>query len=79
MCGREKPRPGDVSLPEGTVERVREWAEGEEAKERGEEELVEELSQAMRARGHDPTPIRQVRVLEGSFRGIRRTSWCGML
>ena len=28
----EKPAPGDVSLPEGTSERVTEWMEGEEAK-----------------------------------------------
>jgi hypothetical protein len=33
------------------------WAEGEEAKERMREGLMEELNQAMKARGHDPTPI----------------------
>ena len=47
-------------MPENTKERVTEWAEGEEAKEREREGLVEELSQAMKARGCDPTPIRQV-------------------
>jgi hypothetical protein len=31
---------------------------GEEAKER--KELVEELSQAMKVRGYDPAPIREV-------------------
>jgi hypothetical protein len=47
-------------LPEGTKERVTEWAEGEEAKARETEGLVDELSQAMKAHGYDPTPIRQV-------------------
>jgi len=47
-------------LPEGTKERVTEWADGEETRVREREGLVEELSQAMKARGHDPTPIRQV-------------------
>jgi hypothetical protein len=47
-------------LPESTKERVTEWAEGEESKVREREELVEELSQAMKALGHDPTPVRQV-------------------
>ena len=48
-----------LSLPEDTPERIAEWAYGKEAKEREREELVGELSQAMRAHGHDPTPIRQ--------------------
>lgn len=56
----EKPAPGDVSLPEDTKERVTEWAEGEDAKVRERKGLVEELSQAMKARGYDPTPVRQV-------------------
>ena len=60
LAAGEKPRPGDVSLPEDTKERVTEWAEGEDARVREEETLVEELSQAMMARGYDPTPIRQV-------------------
>ncbi|HLL41269.1 MAG TPA: hypothetical protein VK357_16630 [Rubrobacteraceae bacterium] len=47
-------------MPEGTTERVREWAESGDAKEREKEELVSELSQVMKARGYDPTPIRQV-------------------
>jgi hypothetical protein len=47
-------------LPADTPERVRDWAESEDAKELEKEGLVEELSQAMRARGYDPTPIRQV-------------------
>jgi hypothetical protein len=76
LAAGEKPRPDEVSLPEGTPERVREWAEGEEAKEREMEQLTEELSAAMKARGYDPTPIyagdgrvgRWVRVSEkGSF------------
>ena len=60
LAAGEKPRPGDVSLPADTTERVREWVEGEEAKEQERGELVEELSKAMKARGYDPTPIRQV-------------------
>ncbi len=60
LAAGEKPRPGDVSLPEGSKERVTEWADGEDAKEREREGLVEELSQAMKARGYDPTPIREV-------------------
>ena len=60
LAAGEKPRPGDVSLPEGTEERITEWTEGEDTKVRERGELVEELSKAMKARGYDPTPIRQV-------------------
>ncbi len=60
MCGWEKPWSGDVSLPEDTPERVREWTTGEEAKAQQKEGLVEDLSRAMKARGHDSTPIREV-------------------
>jgi hypothetical protein len=49
----------DVALPEGTLERIREWAEGQETKEREKKELEEEISRAMSARGHHPTPIRE--------------------
>ena len=59
LAAGEKPRPGDVSLPEGTKERVTEWAEGENAREREREQLTEELSAAMKAHGYDPAPIRQ--------------------
>jgi hypothetical protein len=55
----EKPRAGDVALPEGTLERIRGWAEGQETKEREKKGLEEEISRAMLARGHDPTPIRE--------------------
>jgi hypothetical protein len=55
----ERPKAGDVALPEGTLERIREWAEGQETKEREKKELVSEISQAMSAHGHDPTPIRE--------------------
>jgi len=44
-------------LPEDIPDRVKEWAEGEEAKVREREDLVGELNQAMRAKGHDPTLI----------------------
>ena len=60
LAAGEKPPPRDVSLPEVTKERVTEWAEGKDAREREREVLMEELSQAMKARGYDPAPIRQV-------------------
>ena len=41
------------------VAMLAEWAEGEEAREREREALVGELSAAMLAHGHDPTPIRE--------------------
>ena len=46
-------------MPESTKERVTAWAEGEEDKGRERERRLEELSQAMKARGYDPTPVRQ--------------------
>ena len=46
-------------MPEDTPERLRGWAEGEEAKEREREELVGELAAGMKARGRDPTPSRE--------------------
>jgi len=55
----ERPRAGDVALPEGTLERIREWAEGQETEEREKKELEEEISRAMSAHGHDPTPVRE--------------------
>ncbi len=55
----ERPRAGDMALPEGSLERIREWAEGQETKEREKKELEEEISRAMSAHGHDPTPIRE--------------------
>ena len=60
LTAGKKPQPGDVSLPEGTKERISELAEGEEAEVREREELVEQLSAAMQAPGHDPGSIRQV-------------------
>ena len=60
LAAGKKPERGHVSLPEGTPERIAVWAEGEEAEVREREELVEELSVAMRAHGHDPGPIQQV-------------------
>jgi len=55
----ERPRAGEMALPEDTSERIAGWAEGEEANVREREELVDELSQAMRTHGQDPTPIRE--------------------
>jgi hypothetical protein len=60
LTAGKKPRPGDVCLPEGTKERISEWAEGGEAEVREREELVEQLSAAMQAHGHDPGSIWQV-------------------
>jgi hypothetical protein len=60
LAAEERPRAGAVALPQDTGEHIREWAEGEEIKERDREELVEELSVAMQAHGRDPTPIREV-------------------
>ena len=53
----KRPRTGDVTLPSDIGERVRDWAEGEEAKAREREELVGELSTVMKDGGYDPTPI----------------------
>jgi predicted RecB family endonuclease len=55
----KRPKAGDVAIPEDTAEKVKEWAHGEDGMMREWKELVEELSQAMRAKGHDPTPIRE--------------------
>jgi hypothetical protein len=53
----KRPRAGDVAVPSDIGERVRGWAEGEEAKAREREELVGELSTVIKDRGYDPTPI----------------------
>lgn len=53
----KRPRAGDVALPSDIGERVRHWAEGEEAKAREGEEFVGELSTVMKDGGYDPTPI----------------------
>ena len=60
LTAGKKPRPGYVSLPEGTKERISVWAEGGEAEVQEREELVKQLSAAMQAHGHDPSSIRQV-------------------
>jgi hypothetical protein len=53
---------GDLTLPEDTPERIREWTKTEEIIEGEGKELTGELSAAMRADGHDPTPIRRARL-----------------
>jgi hypothetical protein len=53
------PRAGEVALPEDTGQRVRQWAESEGKKTRAGKDLAKELGDAMRAHGHDPTPIRE--------------------
>jgi hypothetical protein len=60
IAAGEKPRAGNVALPEDTGQRVRQWAEGEEGKMQKGKELVGQLSEVMHAHGHDPTPIREV-------------------
>jgi hypothetical protein len=57
IAAGERPKAGDVALPEDAERRGREWVEGEEAKVRERKELAGELGQAMRAHRHDPTPI----------------------
>ena len=59
IAAGEKPRAGDIALPEDTVENVKEWAEDEESKAREGKDLAEELGDAMQANGCDPTPIRE--------------------
>jgi len=59
IAAGERPRACDLKLPEDTGERVREWAEGEDRKARAGKGLAKELGDAMRAHGHDPTPIRE--------------------
>ncbi len=51
-----------MTLPEDTPERIREWTKTEEIIEGEGKELTGELSAAMRADGHDPTPIRRARL-----------------
>ena len=55
----ERPKAGDVALPEDLPKRVRKWTGGEDGKVREREKLAGELSAAMLARGLDPTPIRE--------------------
>ena len=57
IAAGERPRAGEVALPEDMGERVRGWAEDEESEMQKGKELAEELSEAMRVHGHDPTPI----------------------
>jgi hypothetical protein len=55
----ERPKAGDVALPEDMLERAKGWAEDEEAEAKKSKEMADELSRAMQAHGHDPTPIRE--------------------
>ena len=57
-------------MPEDIPERVKGWAEGEEAKARERDELVGEVSAAMEARGYDPTPIREA-IVDEKGRSVR--------
>jgi hypothetical protein len=59
IAAGERPKAGDVALPEDMGERVRGWVEDEEAKVREREELAGELGAAMQAHGHDSSPIRE--------------------
>jgi len=58
ITAEERPRAGDVGLPEDTGEHIREWAEGEQGKVLEREELARELSEAMQARRHDPRAVK---------------------
>ena len=60
IAAGEKPRAGNVALPEDTGQRGRQWAQDEESKMQKGKELVEEIGATMSAHGHDPTPIREV-------------------
>ena len=60
IAAGERPRVGDVALPEDMGGRIKGWAEDEETKARAGQDLAEELGQVMQAHGHDPTPIREV-------------------
>ena len=46
--------------PKPSPERIREWAEGEEAEVREREGLVEELSQTMKNHGYDAEAVKAV-------------------
>jgi hypothetical protein len=59
VAAGERPKAGEVGLPEDTGERIRKWAEDEESKRKEGKEMADELRQAMRAHGHDPTPFRE--------------------
>ena len=50
-----------MALPEDTVEKAKVWAEDEEAKVRGRDELVGEVSAAMESRGYDTAALEAVR------------------
>ena len=64
IAAGERPKAGDVALPEDTGERVKGWAEGEAEREKQKgKELAEALSEVMKTQGHDPAPIREVRSL----------------
>jgi len=60
LAAGEKPTSGDIALPEDAEERIREWAGVEETKVRERERLVEDLSQAMEAQGHDTQAVKSV-------------------
>jgi len=60
IAAGERPRAGDVGLPEDTAEKVKEWAEGEAEREKEREELAGELSWAMEARGCDAGAVKEV-------------------
>jgi hypothetical protein len=59
IAAGEKTRSGDVSLRKDVLERVREWAEEEEAKVREREALEDGLMPAMESRGYDPKAVRE--------------------
>ena len=64
IAAGERPKTGDVALPEDMGERVKGWTEDEAEREKQKgKELAEALSEVMKTQGHDPAPIREVRSL----------------
>src|SRR5215207_1220045 len=60
IAAGDRPKAGEVALPEDIPERVREWAHGEEANVREREELVGELIPKMKKKGYDTVDVKAV-------------------
>ncbi len=60
VASGERPRAGEVALPEDTGERVRGWAEGEGAKEREREELIGKVAAMTEEQGLDAGTLKAV-------------------
>jgi hypothetical protein len=60
IASEERPKAGEVALPDDTGERIREWAEDEEEKVWEREEILSELVPAMEGRGYDTGAVKAV-------------------